>query len=201
MRWISLVVLLTCPAAAGVAWDEANDGDLSGNRLAPTAVSVALGGNQLIGQTIRDDLDYVTFQVPAGAQLTALYLDHYLSEDFTAFIGLQAGSVFTEPNVGANPANLLGYSHFGDGVGNVGTDILDDLGQGAGSQGFTPPLPAGDYTLWIQQTGMSLTEYAFDLRIEAVPEPSTLALGLATLALAVAAPRRKNCATRPTPSG
>lgn len=192
MRWISLVVVvLTGPAAGGVVWDEAANGDLSGNRLAPTPVGVALGGNQVIGETIRDDLDYVTFQVPPGAHLTALVLDHYASEDFTAFIGLQAGSVFTEPNVGANPANLLGYSHFGDGVGNVGTDILDDIGQGAGSQGFTPPLPAGDYTLWIQQTGMSLTDYAFDLRIEAVPEPSPLALGLAAIALAAAAPWRK----------
>lgn len=192
MRWMSLfVVLLTTSAWGGVAWDEAVDGDLSGDRLNPTAVSVGLGSNQLIGQTIRDERDYLTFEVPAGAQLTGLFLDEYLSEDFTAFIAIQAGSVLSEPPTGTNPANLLGYTHFGEGAGNVGTDILDDLGQGPGSQGFTPPLPAGAYTLWIQQTGTSLTDYAFDLQIEAVPEPSTFALALTGLGLLGLAVRRR----------
>lgn len=182
MRWLPLGLLLVAPAVrGGVVWDESADGDFSDDRLAPTAVSVSLGGNELLGTTVRNDLDYVTFTVPEGGELSALWLRHYASEDPVAFIAVQAGSVFTEPNVGVNPANLLGWLHVGE--EHLGQDVLPAIGQGDGAAGFAPPLPAGDYTLWIQQTGTALTEYAFDAQIAAVPEPG----GLELFALAVGA--------------
>ena len=189
MRWLALCfVVLAAPVRGGVVWDESTDGDFSGDRSIPTSVAVSLGSNELVGTTVRNDLDYVTFHVPAGAELSAIVLNHYVSEDAVAFIAIQAGSVFTEPNTGTNPANLLGYLHVGD--ANLGLDILPDMGTADGAQGFTPPLPAGDYSLWIQQTGLALTEYTFDLQITAVPEPTSMMLAFAGLAIAALIRRR-----------
>ena len=75
-----------------------------------------------------------------------------------------------------NPANLLGWSHFGPGNGTVGTDILDNIGAGAGAMGFVPPLPAGDYTFLIQQTGGSASDYTFQFSVVPLP-PTVLLLG------------------------
>jgi hypothetical protein len=67
-----------------------------------------------------------------------------------------------------------------------GTDILDDMGAGLESQGFVPPLPAGDYTLWIQEAGVYAADYQFGFVV--IPEPASL--GLAALALGALALRR-----------
>ncbi|MBI2824351.1 MAG: hypothetical protein HYX69_06655 [Planctomycetia bacterium] len=171
-------------ACGSVVWDESVNGDLSGNRLAPTAIAIAVGDNELVGSVKGGELDYVTFTVPAGAVLSKLVLESFTSTDQIAFIAIQNGATFTEPAVGTVTANLLGYTHFGPGEGNVGTDILDDMGTGAGAQGFTPPLPAGAYALWIQQLS-SLTSYQFDFVVSNVPEPSAAALAGGAVAVSV----------------
>ena len=69
-------------------------------------------------------------------------------------------------------------------MGNVGTDILDDMGAAPGTIGFTPPLGSGPYTYWIQNTGDFCT-YQLNYVVAPVPEPATfiaLALGAAVLA-------------------
>lgn len=192
MRWLVLCFALSASSAVGgVAWDESIDGDFSGDRNAPTPVAVANGSNLLIGSTVVGDLDYLTFTVPAGSELSQLVLEEYSSTDGVAFIAIQAGNVFTEPNVGADPANLLGWSHFGEFAGHLGNDILPEMGSAPGAQGFVPPLPAGDYSLWIQQTSSALTGYTFDLVVQPVPEPASIALaGAAALALGLLARRR-----------
>ena len=86
----------------------------------------------------------------------------------------------------ANLATLLGYLHFGNGAlagtATPGNDILDNIGVGAGSQGFVPPLTGTDYTFWIQQTGPAVS-YSFHFVV--IPEPGSFALlGLGLLALA-----------------
>src|SRR6185369_13107076 len=72
-------------------------------------------------------------------------------------------------------ASYLGYSHVGTEVtvgspppiNLVGADLLPILGDrtlAVGAQGFTPPLPSGDYTFLIQQMGTG-TAYQFDFVI------------------------------------
>ena len=68
----------------------------------------------------------------------------------------------------------------------VGTDILDDLGNGSGAIGFTPPLPSGDYSFWIQQTADLQVDYSLQFNVSgsAVPVPAALYLfGSGLLAL------------------
>jgi hypothetical protein len=180
---LSLAVLpLT---ARAISYSEAADGDLSGDRLAPTALVLEPGSNLVTGNTIFGDLDYVTISIPA--QLSAIVLTQYATQlNTVSFVGVQTGTVFTLPASTPDPSQLLGWAHFGDTL--EGTDILDDIGVGFGSQGFVPPLPAGNYTFWIQETGVYLADYQFDFVV--VPEPASLvlaALGIGALALRRAA--------------
>ncbi|MEM7113363.1 MAG: hypothetical protein AAF614_13085 [Chloroflexota bacterium] len=166
------------PAVSNVVYEEETDGDLSGDGLMPTAVSLDLGSNFLIGATVAGDLDYVTVSIPTHMQLDAILLTDYVSVDDVSFIAVQAGATFTEPPTGTDVNNLLGWSHFGAGAGQVGTDILDDMGVGGGAIGFSGPLPAGDYTFWIQETGMNSVSYTLDF--VASPAPPTVAYDEAT---------------------
>jgi hypothetical protein len=173
------LALAACSQAARAAdiWNESLHGDLSGNRLAPTTLGgLALGDNTLIGVVQGGDLDYFTFSVPAGQTLSAIVLLQYTSADQRAFVGVQHGSVFTEPAAGANVANLLGWTHIGPGGAPQGTDILDNLGAGPGAQGFAGALPAGDYVFWVQQLG---AETLYRLDFQTVPAPGSVGLLLA----------------------
>ena len=86
-----------------------------------------------------------------------------------SFIGVQRGTQFTESAGAPNVANILGYTHFGAGNGTLGTDILDNMGTGAGAIGFTPPLTAANYTFWSQETSASPATYTLDFQVTAVP--------------------------------
>lgn len=179
------LVALAGTAQAGVIWNETG-GDLSGNRLSPSAFTLAAGSNNLIGNVVSGDIDYVTLTVPVNTQMAQVILKTYASTDATAFTAVQQGATFTEPASGTNVANLLGYTHIGSGL--VNTDILDNLAAGAGAQGFSPPLPANQYTFWIQQTGAALTSYEFDFVVAQVPEPSSgLLCGIASVAATIIA--------------
>lgn len=197
LRFSLLVLALAFPATASAAvWDETVDGDISGDRAAPSAAIVALGDNLVQGATGRNDLDYLTFSVPAGLTLEAIILEDYDSLDNKGFMAVQAGGVFTEPP-GASEVevgNLLGYVLFGSGEAAQGNDLLPLMAAADGVMGFTAPLPAGPYTFWIQQTGLATT-YAMNFRV--APEPSTQLLaalgGGACLGVAV---RRRRTASR-----
>jgi hypothetical protein len=155
-------VLFSSAAQAQVFHDEAVHGDLSDNRLAPTAYTLPAGTGSLRATTGAPDLEYVALTIPTGNKLAGITLVSYEGLDITAFIGVQAGSVFTEPPATPNVANILGYAHYGPAF--VGTDILDDMGQGFLSIGFTPPLASGTYTFWLQQLGLACT-YQFDFKV------------------------------------
>ena len=179
---IAAFALVLAPAAgAAVIHDEALDGDLSNDRLAPTALSIGVGTNSVIATSQIGDREFYTITLAAGTSLSALNLVSYSGSDI-AFIAIQSGSSFTENPDSPNVANILGYSHFGPGLGGATGDILDNIGAGAGAIGFSPPLPSGSYTFWSQQTGAAVT-YQFDLVV--VPEPGSallLALGLGGIA-------------------
>ncbi len=164
--WLALLMALFClphTAYADSSYDEGDDGDLSGNRTAPTALSLSAGQNRLVATSVQGDLEYVAITLPPGGQLEQLVVTTFASTDLIAFVGLQAGAQFTEPNTGTDVSKLLGYAHFGPGANNVGTDILDDMGTGAGAIGFTGPLTGSVYTLWLQQAGTAVTTYTLDL--------------------------------------
>lgn len=185
----SLFAVTAAAISSGqIIWNEGSNGDLSNNRLAPTSLSLGLGVNGLIATTGNGDIDYVHFHLNAGLMLSSIVVISWDGSDQIGFIGVQAGTTFTEPSIGTDPANLLGYTHFGPGVGNVGQDILPSIGTGPGSQGFTPPLTGADYTFWLNQVGGAVT-YRLDFVTSPVPEPATLAvLGLG---LALARRRRR----------
>lgn len=151
-----------------VYYNEAINGDISGDPNRPLALELTAGDNILRATSAAGDLEYVTVTVPEGFQLDSVELTSYASEDAIAFAAVQRGSVFTEPPTETNVENLLGYSHFG--VADLTTDILDNLASGEGAIGFTAPLPSGEYTFWLQQTGEPAT-YTFDFNVSAVEEP------------------------------
>jgi hypothetical protein len=169
-----------------VIWDESINGDISGDRLNPSFVNLSLGVNTLIASSLTGDREYIRMTIPAGLNLASIVNVTWISEDPIGFIAVQQSATFTEPPTGTNVANLLGWMHFGSGPGTVGQNILAALGQGAGSIGFAPPLPASTYTFWIQQTGPFLATYRLDFVV--VPAPGTVALGALAL---LCAPRRR----------
>ena len=161
---------------------EADGGDFSNDPANPTSVGLNIGSNVLSGAVLGGDaadLDYVTITVPEGHELATADLISYESDgNSVSFIGVQAGSTFTETADNPNPANLLGLLLFGD--GNVGSDILAPLGEGVNpfggdnAIGFEGALAAGDYTFWIQETSPNEAAYSIDLvvaPVAAAPAP------------------------------
>lgn len=183
-------------AAAATIYDEAVDGDLSGSGLTPNSLSVSDGSNQIFGTTGRDavtgvDRDYFTITVPLGYQFVSLIeLPGTTVVGGISFLGIQTGSQVTVATNAPDATGLLGWSHYGP--TGVPLDILPSVGiPVAGSTGFTPPLGAGAYAFWIQDTGAGSSSYGFDIVIAPVPEPGAAAgvlLGL--IALGVARARR-----------
>jgi hypothetical protein len=167
-----LVIILTAFLAgtvlADTSYDEGTDGDLSGDRLHPSTLTLTPGSNVLTATSVAGDLEYVTVSVPSDFELGAILLESYISTDDRSFIALQSGTTFTEPPTGTDVSNLLGYTHFGTGLGQVGTDILDDMAGGAGAMGFTPPLSSGSYTFWLQETGTASATYTINFVISGV---------------------------------
>ena len=175
------VAAFTQSATAATIWDEGIDGDLSGNQSAPTVLVVDVGSNSITGVTQTGDVDFFTFTVPDGANLAQIILTSFDSADDLAFLAIQSGPVITDTT---SAANLLGWVHAS--ATFVGTNVLDDLANGAGALGFTTPLGPGTYTVWMQQTGADPVAYGLDLVLR-VPEPSTallFAFGIAALGFA-----------------
>jgi len=142
--------------ALATDYDEGVSGDLSDDRLAPDSIQLELGSNLITstqqGDAFGRDIDYFTVVVPTGMELAELRLPSYVPvvPFDLAFLGLQAGSTFTVDAESAEASDLLGGIVFGD--FSVGTDMLPSIGTLGGSIGFTPPLPAGSYTIWMNQT-------------------------------------------------
>ena len=177
-----LASCMAVPAFAGIIYDESVSGNFSSSGLSPTLVTLSQGSNQILGTngsgapSVRD---YVTITVPVGLVLDSIkLLDTAIGA--LGFIGIQAGNPLTLPANTGTAAGLLGWLHYAPADKNQ--DILALMAVPAnGSSGFTPPLPAGTYTLWIQDSSPGLFQYGFDLAL-ATPEPSTWA---STLAAAV----------------
>ena len=93
---------------ADVIWDEGVDGDLSNDWLNPTALVLADGTNSLFATSVKGDRDYVRLDVPEGFLLKTLILTAYESESEQSFVGVQAGTFFTEDPAKPDVGNILG---------------------------------------------------------------------------------------------
>ncbi len=159
--------------APATMYDERRDGDLSDDPANPSALALQAGETSFVasqqGDSSGRDVDYVTVTVPEGFVLSAVVLDDFASDSGNlAFVGLQAGSVFDVDATAAEASDLLGGAVFG--AEDVGLDLLERIASLPGAEGFTPPLPSGDYTFWLNQTGPRATA-ALVLVTQPVEEP------------------------------
>jgi len=163
-------------------------GDFSDDRLAPTDIGALADGDNVIfatqqgdGQPGERDRDFITFTVPEGKELVALFLDGYVTTEDTAqaFLAIQNGAQVTvDPVTGApddaeNPEGPFAGLVYGG--GDVTTDLLPVLlaggvvQDGVGFPGFPGgKLGAGTYTLWMNQGGPQ-TKVTLRAVLEAVP--------------------------------
>lgn len=148
-------------------FDEADGGEISDDPFNPLPLQLTASDNRFRASVIVGDLDYVTVNVPAGQVLSSITLEDYVSSNSTSFIGIQAGTVFTEPATDTTVGNLLGYAHFGSSM--IGTNILPAVSTGAGALGFSPPLAAGDYTFWMQETSDAPVNFSLNFGLTAAP--------------------------------
>ncbi len=149
------IAFLALPSFAA-DYDESISGDISDDRLNPTAIALGPGNNRITasqqGDAFGRDIDYFTVTVPAGMRLRALHVINYTSAlGDLAFLGVQAGPIFTTPFDNTKAADLLGGRVYGS--FDIGFDILPMVGSMNGAIGFLPPLPAGEFTWWLNQTG------------------------------------------------
>jgi hypothetical protein len=204
MFMVLAVLGVSSPAGfGGIIWNEAVNGQLSTNPASPTVLTVFPGSNEVIGEThgpiipatqLATDADIFSFTVGQGFQLTAInilafnYVPNTNPANPISYAAVQTGGRITSTTSGAA---LLGATLFGNQAPypGVGGDLLPALAGGptllAGS-GFTPPLGAGQYTFWVQETnGSTSYDFAFQITPDPIPEPSTLTLfTLGGLALA-----------------
>jgi len=205
---MALCAFLAAAPAKAVIYNEASSGDLSNDKSAPTALTLAPGLNAVIG-TVNgfgggDPQDWVSFTIPTGFVMISYVNARYTSSDNQGFTGFAFGSSFPSGTDSEFvPGNYAGFAHFGTEAQNpdgnpvtastVGVNLLPlmaDPNFAPLAAGFTFPLGAGTYTFLIQQGDDELTGYRFNMfvRPAAVPEAGSslclLALGsLATLAL------------------
>jgi len=188
--WLFLLLLLTPRAAlAGLLYDEAASGDLSNDGLSPTQLGSLQDGDNVVygttGRVVATDRDYFTFTVPQGLVWSQLLeLPGTQVGGSVSFIGLQAGPQVTVSPNASDATGLLGWAHYGAStVADI--ELLSVMGTaGLGSTGFTPPLPAGVYSVWIQDFGGGTFSYGFDFHLTpAAPEPTAAPFALFGVAL------------------
>lgn len=184
----ALAAGLSAAGHAATTWDEASQGDLSNDRLHPTALVMSAGDNTVLG-TVGDagsgvDRDYFKFQVPAGLALQAIVLlGNTAISGSKGFIALQDGPQMLTTPGGAGVEHLLGLLHYEPQM--VGQDLLAPM-----ALRFSGALPAGTYTTWVQETG-GVVPYGLNFVMAPVPEPGAGALWLAGLASVVGLARRR----------
>jgi hypothetical protein len=163
---------LIVPYIQAADYSESTDGDLSNSRIQPTPFPLSVGTNMLTATSgIDGDLEYVRADVPVGTRLASLVLQSYTSTSAAAFIGMRSGTIIPE---NATVSNLSGYTLFGAQLGNIGHDILPQMGTAFGAMGFTPPLPTGSYFFWLEQPSAVATTYQFNFNVESLAPPGVV---------------------------
>jgi hypothetical protein len=179
---------LMAGAQATTVWDEAVSGDLSNIGTSPTALGFGLGSNIVRGTTGRDgndvvDRDYFSFTLAPGWQLetiTVLPGSTFLGGAEASFIAIGPGLQMTLDPESNSAEGLLGWWLYNQ--NDIGFDILQQMGASPGAIGFSGVLPAGSYTVWVQETATGVANYGFDFQVTPVPEPASALLLLAGVA-------------------
>jgi len=186
--------LTTAPAQAAYSTDKKNPTVLT---FLAEGITIMGTVNQTSGSAVggvSPDAQYVTFTVPDGYAFSGLVLTDYSSTDQRGFVALQAGSQWTSvPASGGLPGSLA-FAHFGTGnAGNRPVCALSYAGSTALPAGssacvsdaaansdlfsrniantFLQSLPAGPYTLWIQQTNVAEVNFTFQAQFTPAPGP------------------------------
>jgi hypothetical protein len=173
MNWRLIAVvaatLIPCMITCGSVVDEVTAGDFSDDRFHPTIVTLEPGLNTIRGRSglspVPDvpDLDYVTIHVPALHRLDRFIVSSASVGGAFSFVGIEAGPIISIPADWSNiNTPLLGWAHFGS--ASTGQDLLPLMANSPGSQGFTPPLPSGAFTLWIMELDTS-EQYSYDFQL------------------------------------
>ena len=185
--WVRVLLCLgifafaSVPAYAQVNHDETVDGELSGDNLAPFDLGVFGVGLNNVAGTIVDarganpNVDVFTFDIAAGTQLDGIFLNQFDSTDNVAFLGIDDSNTFpfntAELDNSPDQSQFIGGLLFG---GSSSADnIIDPIGSGFGA-GFSGPLGAGEYTVYLQQLGGATVDYSLGFSVvSTVPEPAT----------------------------
>ena len=152
-------------------YDEAVDGDVSDDPSNPTQLNLSPGTTTVSLNTGDREEEYLTVDVPDGFELDSLVLESFSTERNVAFVAVQEGDEFTEPlnRDSTDIGNLLGYDLFGE-PRQIGTNILDDIGDGFDAIGFEGALPAGEYTFVFRQAGIE-SDYTLAFNVSEADEP------------------------------
>lgn len=131
--------------------------EASGNPMQPSPLSLQQARTVVLhGAVVRGDADYIRWDIPAGHKLQSMRLVHYVSSDPIAFFALQRAPVF---DAGFDVTRMLAYGHMGP----------PDLQRNVLLEVAPAQLDAGPMTLWFQQTGNQVTEYAIELVFDPLP--------------------------------
>jgi hypothetical protein len=166
--YLLLFAVLNKPQCADAAdYSEFMSGDISSVGAQPTPLALTAGDNSLLGQASVSDLDFLRITVPANHTLDSIVVTFH--EDINqVYAGLQAGGTWTAGSGSAvDPSLLLGWANFPSNPhhgAHTGEDILDDIGLGAGSTGFSPPLSSGVYT-FLFETASNAISYGLNFSV------------------------------------
>ncbi len=161
---ISLLAACSSSLITPSSYDEASSGDLSNDFTQPSPLNFSTGTFKVAGTTGPGDRDYFSFVIPEGAVLSRLNLTKYESLDSLAFIGFEAGNALTfNPDTDdiAEASKLLAYTLFGG--AQLNQNLLNSMTVREGES--ISPLTAGEYSFWVQQTGIE-TNYELSFTIE-----------------------------------
>ena len=126
--------------------------EASGASLLPSILASGLQTYLIHGVVVRNDADYVSWDIPKGQKLVSVKLVQYVSEDAIAFYALQPSKVF---DAGFDVSRMLVYGHMG--TSDLARKVLANV---PNSQ-----LGEGAMTLWFQQTGPLPTQYVIEVVI------------------------------------